>query len=69
MSSADTGQVVGRDPATGDLLTVRVEGGRIARVDAQATDDDGPEPYVSAGLVDLQVNGFAGSAGSGPATG
>lgn len=59
MSSTDT-QVVGKDPATGDLLTVRIEGGLIARVEATATDDDNSEPWLSAGLVDLQVNGFAG---------
>ncbi len=47
----------GRDPATGRSLTVCVEAGRIAAI------EPGPETeqaYLSAGLIDLQVNGFAG---------
>lgn len=47
----------GRDPATGRSLTLSVEAGRIAAI------EPGPEEehaYLSPGLIDLQVNGFAG---------
>ena len=47
----------GRDPATGRSLTLSVEAGRIAAI------EPGPEAehaYLSPGLIDLQVNGFAG---------
>jgi N-acetylglucosamine-6-phosphate deacetylase len=49
--------ISGRDPATGRSLAVTIEGGRIAAiVDGPA----GEEAWLSAGLIDLQVNGFAG---------
>ncbi|MEU9888085.1 amidohydrolase family protein [Sphaerisporangium sp. NPDC051011] len=47
----------GRDPATGRPMTVTVRDGLIAAV------EDGPsgeDHWISAGLVDLQVNGFGG---------
>ncbi|MCW2944395.1 MAG: N-acetylglucosamine-6-phosphate deacetylase [Actinoallomurus sp.] len=47
----------GRDPATGRTLRVTVEDGRISQIHAV------PEPaelWLAPGLVDLQVNGFAG---------
>jgi N-acetylglucosamine-6-phosphate deacetylase len=59
VSSTSAGEIAGLDPATGDLLTVRIEDGRIAGVDARATDDDSV-PWLTAGFVDLQVNGFGG---------
>lgn len=49
--------ITGRDPATGRSLAVTIEDGRIAAI------EDGPAGetvWLSAGLVDLQVNGFAG---------
>lgn len=49
--------ITGRDPATGRSLAVTVADGRIAAI------EDGPAgetAWLSAGLVDLQVNGFAG---------
>lgn len=50
-------KVSGRDPATGRTLCVTVEDGRIAAIaDARAP----AEPWLAPGLVDLQVNGFAG---------
>ncbi|GLY75052.1 N-acetylglucosamine-6-phosphate deacetylase [Actinoallomurus iriomotensis] len=50
-------RLTGRDPATGRTLRVSVEDGRIAEVRAT----DGPaELWLAPGLVDLQVNGFAG---------
>jgi len=47
----------GVDPATGRSVTVRVEDGRIVDVSAAAGRADG---WLAPGLVDLQVNGFAG---------
>ncbi|HEY2078852.1 MAG TPA: amidohydrolase family protein [Streptosporangiaceae bacterium] len=49
--------VTGRDPATGRTLCVTTEGGVIAEVrPAEGTSD----LWLAPGLVDLQVNGFAG---------
>ncbi|WP_109474547.1 N-acetylglucosamine-6-phosphate deacetylase [Ornithinimicrobium cavernae] len=56
--SAPTG-IEGRDPATGELLRIRVEQGVIAEIH-RAADHPAEVPFVSPGLVDLQVNGFVG---------
>jgi len=49
--------LTGRDPASGRALRVAVEDGRIAAVETVR----GPaELWLAPGLVDLQVNGFAG---------
>ncbi|SDP19880.1 N-acetylglucosamine-6-phosphate deacetylase [Nakamurella panacisegetis] len=54
---SSTAQISGRDPSSGRRLEVTVTDGRIAAVrHGPATDG----PYLSAGLVDLQVNGFGG---------
>jgi N-acetylglucosamine-6-phosphate deacetylase len=50
-------KVTGRDPATGRTLCVSTEGGVIADVRPVTGTSD---LWVSPGLVDLQVNGFAG---------
>ena len=47
----------GRDPATGRSVALSVEAGRITAIDAGPETD---EAYLSPGLIDLQVNGFAG---------
>lgn len=51
--------VEGLDPATGDLLRLSVRQGRIAAIDRTA---DRPEevPFLAPGLIDLQINGYAG---------
>jgi N-acetylglucosamine-6-phosphate deacetylase len=57
MSPDGTRTVTGRDPASGRTLRVTVEDGRIAAI------TPAPEPsdlWLAPGLVDLQVNGFAG---------
>jgi N-acetylglucosamine-6-phosphate deacetylase len=56
---ADAGPLglTGRDPATGRTLRVTVDDGRIARISAVPGTT---ELWLSPGLVDLQVNGFAG---------
>lgn len=47
----------GRNPATGETIAIKVEDGVIAAIQAaNGTSHD----YVAPGLVDLQVNGFAG---------
>jgi N-acetylglucosamine-6-phosphate deacetylase len=51
-----TTQLVGRDPATGGGIAIDIADGRIIAV--EAADYRGPL-YLSAGLVDLQVNGYA----------
>ena len=49
--------MTGRDPATGDSFAVDIEHGVIAAIRASKEADDA---YLSAGLIDLQVNGYAG---------
>src|ERR1019366_3943206 len=53
----DVTEITGRDPRSGNTLRVLTEGGKIAQLDEIAEESD---LYLSAGLVDLQVNGFAG---------
>lgn len=50
-------RLVGRDPATGEGLAIELAEGRISAV--SSADYDGAH-YLSAGLVDLQVNGYFG---------
>src|SRR5262245_29488966 len=50
-------RITGRDPATGHSLAVTVADGRIATIDEGPA---GETAWLSAGLIDLQVNGFAG---------
>src|SRR4051794_31859982 len=47
----------GLDPATGRPLSVRVADGHIVDVSASTGEVEG---WLAPGLVDLQVNGFAG---------
>jgi N-acetylglucosamine-6-phosphate deacetylase len=49
--------LTGLDPATGRPLSLTVRDGRIAQLGPGPADATG---YLSAGLVDLQVNGYAG---------
>lgn len=62
MSSPDSSssEVSGRDPATGELLLLRIEDGTIADVQRRASTVASDEPWLTPGLVDLQVNGFGG---------
>ncbi|MFD1717364.1 N-acetylglucosamine-6-phosphate deacetylase [Georgenia deserti] len=57
--------MIGRDPRTGRTLEVRVHDGRIAEVRPGGPGEDGM-PWLVPGLVDLQVNGFAGHDLNGP---
>ena len=50
-------QVSGRDPATGRCILLSIENGRIASIEPS---DEPCEFFISAGLVDLQVNGYLG---------
>jgi N-acetylglucosamine-6-phosphate deacetylase len=49
--------ISGRDPATGEGITVTIEGGLIISVDVGPLECD---LWISPGLVDLQVNGYRG---------
>ncbi|WP_020573167.1 N-acetylglucosamine-6-phosphate deacetylase [Actinopolymorpha alba] len=72
MSSTESGafDVSGKDPATGERLVVRVRDGLIAEVRlAEPAPHGDPDPstpqgdldtWLAPGLIDLQVNGFAG---------
>lgn len=51
------GRLVGRDPASGASIAIAFADGRITAI---APGPDDAAGYVSAGLVDLQVNGFLG---------
>ena len=48
----------GRHPETGQVVRIHEEGGRITSVE----DAGGPngEPWIAPGMIDIQVNGFAG---------
>jgi N-acetylglucosamine-6-phosphate deacetylase len=52
-----SGDILGRNPATGGTIAITVEDGVIAAI--RATDEISND-YVAPGLIDLQVNGFAG---------
>jgi N-acetylglucosamine-6-phosphate deacetylase len=52
-------QVTGRLVDTGELAQVRIEDGVVAAVAAGSTDAD-PALWLAPGLVDIQVNGYAG---------
>lgn len=49
--------IAGRDPATGSGIAVTIRDGRVAAIVETAVDDG---EYLAPGLVDLQVNGYAG---------
>ena len=52
-----TTRVAGRDVGSGQGISVMVADGRIAAIEpAELTSG----PYLAAGLIDLQVNGFGG---------
>lgn len=57
--------VRGLDPATGDLLEITADA-TITRIDRRPAPDDDDLPFLAPGLVDLQVNGFAGIDVNGP---
>jgi N-acetylglucosamine-6-phosphate deacetylase len=59
-----TRTVAGRDPATGEGIAVAIADGHIAAVEPAS---DAGDLWLSAGLVDLQVNGYAGLDLNGPA--
>ena len=48
----------GRHPETGRLVHVHEEAGRIARVEEAGAGNG--EPWIAPGMIDIQVNGFAG---------
>ncbi|MFY9240914.1 MAG: amidohydrolase family protein, partial [Roseovarius sp.] len=52
-----SGTLSGRDPATGDGVCVTWRNGLLT---ASAPDPEAPDLWLAAGLVDLQINGFAG---------
>ena len=65
MSGSSVQRIVGRDPATGAGVAVRVADGLIRDIEpAEAAGG----PWLTAGLVDLQVNGYAGHDLNGIAT-
>ncbi|MFM7743096.1 MAG: N-acetylglucosamine-6-phosphate deacetylase [Verrucomicrobiota bacterium] len=57
MSAASPQRLIGRDPVTGRGLAVEIEGGMIKSVEFA---EHGEQRWLSAGFVDLQVNGYAG---------
>ena len=57
MSAASSQRILGRDPSTGRGIAVTTEGGVIKAIDFA---EHGDKQWLSAGFVDLQVNGYAG---------
>lgn len=52
-------RVIGRDVGTGQGLSVTITDGRIAAIEPTEL-EQASAPYLAAGLIDLQVNGFRG---------
>ena len=50
--------ITGRDPSTGNVLEVIIENGRIRAIIPSPIEE---APWLSAGFIDLQVNGYLGS--------
>ena len=57
MSAASSQRILGRDPSTGRGVVVTIEGDLIKAIEFV---DHGEKQWLSAGFVDLQVNGYAG---------
>jgi len=57
VSAASSQRILGRDPSTGRGVVVTTDGGLIAAIEFQ---EHGEKQWLSAGFVDLQVNGYAG---------
>lgn len=60
---AESTELIGKDPATGRTLRVRIEHSRIAAIEPIEPADrtgEATDSWLSPGLVDLQVNGYAG---------
>lgn len=63
MSAPSSQRILGRDPSTGKGLAVSTQAGVITAVECQ---EHGERQWLSAGFVDLQVNGYAGHDLNGP---
>lgn len=63
MSVASSQRILGRDPTTGQGVAVTTEDGLIKAIESV---DHGERRWLSAGFVDLQVNGYAGQDLNGP---
>ena len=57
MSASPSQRILGRDPSTGRGIVITTDGGLIKAIDFV---EHGEKHWLSAGFVDLQVNGFAG---------
>ena len=57
MSAVSSQRILGRDPSTGRGIAIATEGGLIKAIDFL---EHGEKQWLSAGLIDLQVNGYAG---------
>ena len=53
-------RVIGRDVGTGQGIAVTVTDGRIAAIEPTDLESGLSAPYLAAGLIDLQVNGYRG---------
>lgn len=63
VSAPSSQRILGRDPSTGRGIAVTTQAGLITAIDFQ---EHGEQRWLSAGFVDLQVNGYAGHDLNGP---
>jgi hypothetical protein len=63
VSAALSQRILGRDPSTGRGIAITTEGGVIKAIEFV---EHGENQWLSAGFVDLQVNGYAGHDLNGP---
>lgn len=64
MSAVPSERILGRDPAKGRSVAITTEGGQVKAIEFE---DHGERRWLCPGLVDLQVNGYAGHDLNGPA--
>lgn len=59
-ANRDTMVVEGRFYMDGEMISIHIKDGEIAKIDRLSSKKDNPELFIAPGLIDLQINGFMG---------